>query len=183
MRKLFMFNMISLDGFFAGPKGELDWHNVDKEFNAFAVEQLKEIDTLVFGRVTYELMAGYWPTPTAVKNDPVVAERMNSLTKLVFTRTLHSVEWSNTRVVRGNPAQEISKLKSQQDKALAILGSAALSASLVEAGTIDEFRIMVNPVILGSGKPLFMKGNGRHPLKLISSRTFRSGNVLLTYVR
>ena len=183
MRKVFMFNMISLDGFFAGPKGEIDWHNVDKEFNAFAVEQLKEIETLVFGRVTYELMAGYWPTPTAVKSDPVVAERMNSLAKLVFSKTLNSVEWNNSRLVKGNPAQEISKLKIQQGKALAILGSAVLSASLMETDTIDELRIMVNPVILGSGMPLFRNANSRHPLKLVGSRAFRSGNVLLTYVR
>jgi dihydrofolate reductase len=183
MRKVFMFNMISLDGFFAGPKGELDWHNVDKEFNAFAVEQLKEIETLVFGRVTYELMAGYWPTPIAVKNDPVVAERMNSLAKLVFSKTLNSVEWSNSRLVEGNPAQEIAKLKSGKGKALAILGSAVLSASLMETDTIDELRIMVNPVILGSGMPLFRNGNSRHPLKFVGSRAFRSGNVLLTYVR
>ncbi|MGA2763993.1 MAG: dihydrofolate reductase family protein [Spirochaetia bacterium] len=183
MRRLFLFNMVTLDGFFAGPKGELDWHNVDKEFNEFAVEQLREIETLVFGRVTYELMAGYWPTPTALKNDPVVAEKMNGLAKLVFSRTLRGVEWSNSRLVKGDPVAEISKLKSQQGKALAIFGSANLAAGLQEAGAIDELRIMVNPVILGSGKPLFRNGNSRLPLKLAGSRAFRSGNVLLTYIR
>jgi len=174
-----MFNMMTLDGFFEGPNRDIRWHNVDAEFNSFAVEQLDEIDTLLFGRVTYELMAGYWPTPTALRNDPVVAGRMNSISKLVFSRTLRKVEWSNSRLVNENAAQEIEKLKRLPGKDMAIFGSSDLTTSLMGTGLIDELRIMLNPVVLGNGKPLFTEGT--RVLKLIRSRTFRSGNVLLSY--
>ena len=181
MRRIFQFNMMTLDGFFAGPAGEIDWHNVDKEFNDFAVEQLKEIGALVFGRITYELMAGYWPKPSAVKNDPIVAERMNNLPKVVFSRTLNNVEWNNARLVKGDAHRELSRLKEGTGKDVAIFGSANLAAGLLEAGLIEELRVMVNPVILGTGMPLFPNADVRRRVKLLSSRTFRSGNVLLRY--
>ena len=88
MRKLFSFNMVTLDGYFEGPNHEIDWHNVDGEFNEFAIEQTGAVDMLLFGRVTYQLMASYWPTPDAIKNDPIVADLMNRLPKIVFSRTL-----------------------------------------------------------------------------------------------
>jgi dihydrofolate reductase len=181
MRKIFSFNMMTLDGFFAGPAGEIDWHNVDKEFNDFAVEQLMEIGTLVFGRVTYELMAAYWPKPPAVKDDPIVAERMNNLPKVVFSRTLDNVEWNNARLVKGDAPGELSRLKEGTGKDVAIFGSANLAAGLLKAGMIAELRVMVNPVILGTGMPLFPDNDVRRRLTLLSSRTFRSGNVLLCY--
>ncbi len=181
MRRTFLFNMMTLDGFFAGPAGEIDWHNVDKEFNDFAVEQLKEIGTLVFGRITYELMAAYWPKPSAVKDDPIVAERMNNLPKVVFSRTLYSVEWNHTRLVREDAPGELSRLREGTGKDVAIFGSANLAAGLLAAGLIEELRVMVNPVILGTGMPLFPDNDVRRRLKLLSSRTFNSGNVLLRY--
>ena len=181
MRRIFLFNMMTLDGFFAGSAGEIDWHVVDKEFNDFAVEQLQEIDTLIFGRITYELMAAYWPTPAAVKNDPIVAERMNNLAKVVFSRTLRTVEWNNSRLVKGDAFQELWQLKKSEGRYIAIFGSANLAADLLRKGLIDELRVMVNPVILGSGRPLFGNHGGARRLKLLGSRTFRSGNVLLRY--
>jgi dihydrofolate reductase len=181
MRKLFMFNMVSVDGFFSGPAGELDWHNVDAESNEFAVKQLDEVDTLLFGRVTWEMMAAYWPTPAARKNDPVVAGRMNALTKVVGSRTLTKAEWQGSRLVRGDAAREVAALKARRGKDIALFGSARLGVSLMGAGLIDELRIMVNPVALGAGRRLFAEIGRQHPLKLLSSKAFRSGNVLLVY--
>ncbi|MGE5138899.1 MAG: dihydrofolate reductase family protein, partial [Rudaea sp.] len=147
MRKLFLFMMTSLDGFFEGPGHDLDWHNTDEEFNDFAIAQLREIDTLLFGRITYEMMAAYWPTPSAIASDPVVAEKMNSVSKIVASRTLDKSEWSNSRLVRDNIAGEVAELKRQPGKDLAIFGSSDLTVSLMEAGLVDELRIMVNPVV------------------------------------
>jgi dihydrofolate reductase len=154
---------------------------VDEEFNEFAIQQINTVDVLLFGRVTYELMAGYWPTPEAIVNDPIIAERMNNLPKIVFSKTLAAVTWQNTRLVAENAAEEIARLKGQPGKDLIIFGSSDLAVTLIERDLIDEFRIIVNPVVLGSGKLLF---NGiQHPyhLELIGTKTFRSGNVLLYY--
>jgi dihydrofolate reductase len=181
MRKLIFFMLTTLDGFYEGPNKEIDWHNVDEEFNEFAIEQLNSVDVLLFGRVTYELMASYWPTPAATTNDPIVADKMNSLPKIVFSKTLSSVEWQNTRLVKENIAEEISKLKQQPGKDLIIFGSSDLAATLIQHGLIDEYRIMVNPVVLGNGKSLFKGINHKLNLKLLKTKTFRSGNVLLYY--
>ena len=155
MRKMIFFMLTTLDGFYEGPNKEIDWHNVDEEFNEFAIEQLNSVDVLLFGRVTYELMASYWPTPAATTNDPIVADKMNSLPKIVFSKTLSSVEWQNTRLVKENITEEISKLRQQPGKDLIIFGSSDLAATFIQHGLIDEYRIMVNPVVLGNGKPLF----------------------------
>jgi len=181
MRKIILFNLITLDGFFAGPDGEIDWHNVDQEFNEFAIDQLDSAGGLIFGRMTYQLMASYWPTPTAITDDPEVAGKMNSIPKIVFSKTLEKVEWNNTRLVKGNIVEEISKLKQQPGKDLYIFGSANLASSIIQKGLIDEYRIIVNPVAIGSGMPLFKDIQDRLNLKLIKVKTFRSGNVLLYY--
>ena len=181
MRKLFLFNMITLDGFFEGPNQDISWHNVDEEFNDFAMEQLATMDLILFGRVTYQGMASYWPTPLAIENDPVIAGQMNSFPKIVFSRTLDKAEWSNTRLIKNNVAEEITKLKQQPGKEIAIFGSANLAASLVPMGLIDEIRLMVNPVVLGKGTPLFQNINEKLNLKLDKLRRFGNGNVLLYY--
>ena len=181
MRKVILFNMVTLDGFFEGPNGGIDWHNVDEEFNEFAVEQLGTIGMILFGRVTYQGMASYWPTPLAIENDPVVAAQMNSFPKIVISRTLDKAEWNNTRLIKDHVAEEIAKLKQQPGKDLAIFGSANLTASLMHMGLVDEFRIMVNPIILGQGTPLFKGVNEKNNLKLLKTRVFRNGNVLLYY--
>src|SRR5579864_8441391 len=134
MRKVFLFMMITLDGFFEGPDHSIDWHNVDEEFNEFAIDQLNEVDTLLFGRVTYEGMASFWPTPFALENDPVVAGKMNEVPKVVFSTTLDKAEWNNTRLVKEHIAEEVSKLKQQQGRDVAIFGSSDLTVSLLEMG-------------------------------------------------
>jgi dihydrofolate reductase len=181
MRNVFLFMMVTLDGFFEGPNQEIDWHNVDEEFNEFAIQQLDEIGTLLFGRVTYEVMAGFWPTQFAIENDPIVAGKMNSIPKIVVSTTLEKAEWNNTRLVKEHVADEVAKLKQEQGGDLAIFGSANLAANLLQMGLVDELRIMVNPVILGDGHPLFKDIHERLKLKLLRTRTFRSGNVLLCY--
>jgi dihydrofolate reductase len=183
MRKIIFFMLTSLDGYFEGPEGDINWHNVDEEFNEFAIEQLNTVGTLLFGRVTYELMASYWPTPAATTDDPNVAGKMNSLPKIVFSRTLDKVEWNNTRLVKNNFVEEISKLKQQPGKDLIIFGSSDLAVSFIPHGLIDEFRIMINPVILGGGKTLFKGLLHKLDLKLIKTKIFKSGNVLLYYAK
>src|SRR5215471_4699663 len=144
MRKVFLFMMVTLDGFFEGPDHEIDWHNVDEEFNEFAIDQLNEVDALLFGRVTYEGMASYWPTLVAMENDPIIAGKMNAIPKIVFSRTLDRAEWNNSKLIKENIAGEVSQLKQQQGRDLAIFGSANLTMSLLQMGLIDELRLMVN---------------------------------------
>jgi len=182
MRRVIFQMMVSIDGYFEGKNKEIDWHNVDEEYNKYSTEFLNTIDTLVLGRVTYELMAKYWPSESAIKNEPDVAERMNNIQKLVFSNTLEKVEWKNTKLFRTNIADEIARQKLRQCKDLAIFGSSDLALSLIPAGLINEFRIIVNPVVIGSGKTLFTGINSRLRLKLLYTKTFKSGNVLICYV-
>lgn len=182
MRKVIFFNLISLDGYFEGPNQDINWHHVDEEFNEFAIQQTGEFGALLFGRVTYELMASYWPTESAKRDDPAVAGLMNNLPKVVFSTTLDKVEWENTKLVKDNFVEEVSKLKEQPGKDLAIFGSSDLAVTFIDLGLIDEFRIMINPVVLGGGKPILHGIKSQLELKLIKVKEFKSGNVLLYYV-
>ena len=171
------FIMVTLDGFFEGDKPwDIEWHRTDEEFNVFAAEQLDQFDTLVFGRATYQGMAQYWPSEGAVRDDPDVASRMNNAAKVVVSRTLDRPEpaWNNTTLVK-----DVAQLRS--DRKLLVLGSAVLTTSLLEAGLLDELRIIVNPVLIGSGRSLASTAKGPIALTLRSRREFRNGNVLLTY--
>ena len=180
MRKMFSFMMASADGYHAGLGEALDWHNVDQEFSQFALAQLREAGTLVFGRVTYEGMAAFWPTPAGQKSDPEVAQAMNTTPKIVISRTLAQAAWAGTQVISTHPEEELAKLKQQAGKDIVIPGSSTLTASLLQTSLLDELRIMVNPVILGQGRSLFA-GAGRANLKLLTTKQFTSGNVLLCY--
>ncbi|HEX6674441.1 MAG TPA: dihydrofolate reductase family protein [Actinomycetes bacterium] len=181
MRKVFAFEVASLDGYYVGPNQEFDWPVVDREFDEFSQRQLEEVDTLLFGRVTYEMMASYWPTPEGREGDPKTAAAMNDLPKLVASRTLDRVEWENSTLVRGDVAEELARLKQQPGKDIAIFGSFDLTVSLLRAGLVDELRIMVSPLLLGDGLSLFRTAPGRTSLELLDVRRFDSGNVLLTY--
>jgi dihydrofolate reductase len=181
MAKLIHFNLITLDGFFEGPNQDISWHNVDEAFNDFALAQLEDIGTLLFGRVTYEMMASYWPTPAALENDPQVAGKMNAVPKVVFSRTLERADWQSSRLVRDSAAAEVARLKQTADHNLYLFGSSDLAVSLMPANLIDEFRIIVCPVLLGQGKQLFAGLETPYQLKLLSARPFQNGNVLMTY--
>jgi dihydrofolate reductase len=177
MRKVIVSNLMSLDGFFEGPNHELDWFVVDEEFFAYARDMLRGVDTIVFGRKTYQHMADYWPSAPADE----IADQMNNLPKIVFSRTLESAEWRNSTLVKNDPIAEISKLKQLPGKDMVILGSASLASFLLQKGLIDEYRVILNPVLLGSGRPLFQDVKQRLRLKLSRTKLFGSGVVVLYY--
>ena len=181
MGKLRAFTFVTLNGYFEGPKRDIAWHRHGEEESAYSAESLESGDTLLFGRVTYELMASYWPTPMAIQNDPVVAEGMNNADKIVFSRTLKKVAWNNTRLVKSGIEKEVKKLKQMPGKNMTLLGSGSILARFAEQDLIDEFQIMVDPVALGDGTPLFKNIKHRLNLKLTGTRAFRSGAVLLCY--
>ena len=181
MRKIIVSNLVTVDGYFCGPNGEIDWHNVDAEFNEYAIEMLNSLDTLIFGRVTYDLMAGYWPAPDGPKDDPIVAGKMNSLEKLVFSKTQEKLAWNNSRVLTEINPDVIKKIKQEPGKDMAIFGSGTIVQAFTNFGLIDEYRLIVNPIILGSGKLLFANIEKKLNLKLINEKKFKSGNVLLCY--
>jgi dihydrofolate reductase len=181
MGKLVMFNNVTLDGFFAGIDGDIRWFKRDGETREYAIEMARSGNTLLFGRVTYQLMAAYWPSPLAIQNDPSMAETMNSLPKIVFSRTLDKVDWSNTKLVKIDMPTEIRKLKQQPGKDMAILGSGSLVSQLTQQGLIDEYQFMVNPIAIGKGRTLFEGLRDKLTLRLIGTHTFSDGNVLLSY--
>jgi len=181
MRKLTVFNLMTLDGFIAGPGGDISWHNVDEEFQELANAASNSGNTLLFGRVTYELMARFWPTPEAIKTDPIVAKGMNAAEKIVFSRTLQKADWNNTRLVKGDMIAEVRRLKQQTGKDLTVLGSGSIVSQLTQAGLIDEYHVLLNPLVLGDGISMFKGISKRLDLKLLDVRTFRNGNVLLRY--
>ena len=157
MRKVLFFMFTTLNGYYErGLPGDdwenINWHNFSEEMSTFSVEQIDTVDTILFGRATYEGMASYWPTPDAVADSPVIAGRMNGLPKIVFSRTLEKAEWSNSRLVRGDAVDEVARLKEQPGGDMIIFGSSDLGR-LVLRGLIDEYRIMVNPILLRDGKP------------------------------
>lgn len=181
MRKLIFQMMVSLDGFFEGPNKELDWHVWDEEMNEYANELLNSADTLLFGRVTYELMAAFWPTPAANIEDQGVANKMNRLPKFVFSKTLSLVDWNNSTLIKEDAAEEITKLKQQQGKDMVIFGSSSFVTSLIAFNLIDEYQIIINPVVLCRGRQLLVGVNHKLKLQLLDTRVFRCGNVLLNY--
>lgn len=183
MRRVIVFNSVSVDGYFVDAKGDMGWaHTMDPEFGAFVQDNASTGGgELLFGRVTYEMMAGYWPTPMAMKNDPIVARGMNELPKIVFSRTLDTASWNNTRLLKGDPAAEVRKLKSAPGGDMVIMGSGSIVSLLAREGLVDEYQLVIVPVALGKGRTLFDGVKDRLGLKLVRSRVFKNGNVFLCY--
>jgi dihydrofolate reductase len=182
MRKLMVFDQVSLDGFFVDRDGDMQWaHKRDPEWQEFVANNARGGGMLVFGRKTYDQMIQYWPTPQAMQNTPVVAERMNNMPKVVFSKTLEKASWSNTTLVKGDPASEMRKLKAQPGPNMVILGSGSIVSQMAEHGLVDEFQIIINPLVLGQGRTLFSTVRDRLSLKLTQSRTFQNGSVFLCY--
>ncbi len=185
MRKLISFMHVSLDGFTAGPNGELEWAILDEEGTADVTALLRTVDTALYGRVTYQMMEGYWPTvptnPASTEFERHHAHWVEGVHKVVFSRTLETVGWNNTRLIRENIAEEVGKLKQQPGQDLMIFGSPRITHTLMHLGLIDDYRINLNPVVLGSGIPLFKDIKDRIHLKLLETRTFHSGVVGLHY--
>jgi len=182
MRKLLVFNHVTLDGYFVDINSDMSWaHKNDPEWNAFVAENASGGGTLVFGRVTYDLMASFWPTPAAIENMPVVAERMNNLPKVVFSRTLDKASWNNTKLVKGDLATEVRKMKNEPGPDMVIMGSGTIVAQLAQEDLIDEYEIALNPIALGKGRTMFEGMKQKLNLKLTKTRTFSNGNVFLCY--
>lgn len=183
MRKLSVFNSVSLDGFFSGKNGDISWmHKKDPEWNAFVEKNATGGGTLLFGRITYDLMKSYWPTEQAMKSDPVVAQQMNNLPKIVVSRTLDKASWSNTKLIRENLPEEIRRLKNGSGDDITIMGSGSIVSQLAQEGLIDEYHLVLCPVVIGEGKTLFATIRNKLELKLTNSRTFKNGSTLLSYV-
>ena len=182
--RLVVFNSVSLDGYFTDARGDMSWARKDEhdaEWNAFVEDNARGGGTLVFGRITYEMMASFWPTPMAAAMMPAVAERMNSLPKVVFSRTLHTATWNNTTLVKGDIAAEVREMKRQPGMDMAILGSGSIVSQLAQEHLIDEYQVVVTPVALGGGRTMFEGVKKRLLLKLTRTRAFANGNVLLCY--
>jgi dihydrofolate reductase len=176
MRKLILWNMVTLDGMFEGPDRDISWFVFDDELEKYILESQAEADTLLFGRVTYQLMADYWP-----KAEGTIAEFMNRVPKIVFSRTLAGVDWANTRLVKDNAPDEIAKIKRQPGGDIFVFGSADFSRTLMRHSLVDEYRFGINPVVLGKGIPFFKGGEPQTGLKLIETRPLNSGLVILHY--
>jgi dihydrofolate reductase len=185
MRRIILMMSVSLDGFIEGPGRELDWHMVDDELHSHFNEQLSAMGAFLDGRVTYELMAGFWPTadtdPSATGPTVEFARIWRDMPKKVFSRTLERADW-NATVVRDVVPEEIMELKAQPGGDL-VLGGADLAAAFMRHDLIDEYRLYVHPIVLGQGKPLFPPSDTRIDLRLAETRTFGNGVVLLRYQR
>ena len=189
MRNVLLFMHMSLDGFVSGPQGEFDWAvGSDKEMNDEVLDELvRANDTVLLGRVAYHELAAGWSkvpeTPGSSKGEIEFAHWISQATKIVFSKTLSQGEWTNSSVVKGNIAEEIKKLKQQEGKDLVLFGGASLAQTFVERDLIDEYRLVVHPVLLGQGKSLFKENKNKLALKLIKARTFQAGAVVLSYQR
>jgi dihydrofolate reductase len=183
MSVIVMLNRVSLDGFFAGPNGEIDWFIHDPEVDKAAHEMMQP-DTLLLGRLTYQMFESYWPhvskDPNAPQGARTTADELNQMTKVVFSKTLREVTWVNTRLVKDDLLGEVKKLKGGAGPDITIFGSGTVVGQLAHEALIDEYLIIVTPVVLGTGKPLFKDVKNMN-LALIESRNFNSGNVLLHY--
>jgi dihydrofolate reductase len=182
MRKLQSFMSLSLDGYFARENDDVSWsHSDDEEFGEFTAGNASGGGTLIFGRKTYEMMVSFWPTPQAKQDMPKVAEGMNRMRKIVFSKTLEKSDWENTEIVKGDLLSEVRKLKESSDGDITILGSASLVTQLTEAGLIDQYQFVVVPIALGAGRTIFGGMREPHRLKLRKSISFKNGNVVSSY--
>lgn len=174
--RLFHQMLVTVDGFIAGPNGELDWHAVDDDFSDYVSRMLRSIDGIILGRNTYEGLAQYWPTATEPE-----APMMNGLPKYVVSNTLTTATWHNTTIVSGDATEEVARLKDRPGRDLGLFASARLSVPLMAAGLIDEYRVLVCPVLLGAGVPLHPGLTRRVPLQLTHSERFASGTIYNAY--
>src|SRR5208283_1520680 len=184
MRRLAVFNNVTLDGYFVDGHGDMSWANTAREsaeWREFTDQNATSGGVFLFGRVTYDLMKSFWPTQQAAEMFPVVAERMNNLPKVVFSRTLDSVSWKNTTLAKGELAAEVRRMKQESGADLVILGGGSIVAQLAQERLIDEFQIALTPVVLGKGRTMFDGIREKLALKLVKSRVFGNGSVFLRY--
>jgi len=181
MRRIITSNMVSLDGYLAGPGGDLSWHVISDEFHSYAVDTMSAAGSLIFGRITYQVMESYWPSEDVKVSDPIVAAQMNGLEKIVFSKTLKSVVWENTRLINSDVEKNILELKSMAGKDMLILGSGSIVSALTAADLIDEYRIFICPVLLGAGIYQFNGLPHKKNLTLTDCKKLDSGVIKLCY--
>ncbi len=182
MGRLTTFTFITLDGYFEGPeKGDISWHKHDREEGAFAVDMLQSENILLFGRKTYEQMAGYWPTPQALLHNPELAAGMNKAPKMVFSKSLEQASWHNIELLRGDLVATIGERKKTSGKDITLLGSGSILTQLAGANLVDEYQIMMDPVAIGQGSAIFHGLQRQLDLELTHSQVFKSGVILLCY--
>jgi dihydrofolate reductase len=186
MRKVVLAMMISVDGYIEGPNKEFvppDWSNDLAEH--WSGNSVDNADVMMYGRTCYEGMATYWPAaeadPEATEDWVEHARQINNKPKIVFSKSLEKADWKNTRIVRDNIAEEITKLKQESDKDLVLFGGADIANTFMQLGLIDEYRLLVTPNVLGGGTPLFKEGVDRTNLKLIDAKTMDTGAIILRY--
>lgn len=185
MRTLVSFFHVSLDGYVAGPNGEMDWIKVDEEIFGYVGDRVSNSDTALYGRVTWQMMEGYWPTaadqPNASQHDIEHAAWYKQAGKIVLSESMAGETLPNTTFISGDVAQRIKDIKQQAGTEILIFGSPSATHSLLQYDLVDEFWLFVNPVLLGEGIPLFRNVNGITPLTLVSSKTFSNGVVCMQY--
>lgn len=181
MRKLTVFSFITLNGFYKGADNDTSWHRHGEEESQYSVDAMKSESILLFGRVTYEMMASWWPTPMATEAYPEVAKGMNSAEKILFSNSIEDPKWNNTRVMNGDITEKIRQIKQQPGKDLTILGSGSVVSQFADAGLIDQYQIMIDPVALPSGTPIFNGIKNGFRLELTDTKIFKSGTIVLTY--
>lgn len=180
MGQLSVFNFLTLNGYYKGPGNDISWHKHDEEGAKFSEKNMEPGNILLFGRITYEMMAAFWPSPAAYENFPLVAEGMNKAEKIVFSKTLEKAGWKNTRLIKENIVEEVKAMK-QQGKNMTILGSGSIVSLFAQHNLIDDFMFMVDPVVLGEGTPIFRGIDHQLNLKLTDSKVFKNGSLVLSY--
>jgi dihydrofolate reductase len=183
MRKIIYWVHTSIDGHIAGPKGQFDWPQLGPELSEYSFELTDRTDTLLYGRVVWDMMAQFWPRAESMVDDEHslrYAPIWRSKPKIVFSRTLEKADW-NTTVIGDNLAEEVAALKRQDGQDMMLTGGSILAAELTRHGLIDEYQIVVHPVVLGGGKPLFLPPDRRLNMRLAGTRSFDGKTVLLHY--
>lgn len=184
MGQVLVFQQITLDGYFTGPNGDLSWakqHPPDPKFMAWTAENARSGGVLLFGRVTYDMMVSFWPTPQAMQMMPDVAKQMNDLPKVVFSRSMKKAEWNNTRVVSGDIVAEIRRMKEEPGPGMVIMGSGSIVAQLATENVIDAYQLVIFPIVLGKGRTMFEGINRKLTMKLTGTRSFGNGVVVADY--
>ncbi len=186
MKNIISFMHMSLDGFVAGPKGELDWVKVDEELFDYVGRRIQKSDAALYGRVTYEMMESYWPTaadkPTATKHDIEHSKWYSKAHKIVISKTINDAETTNTKIISDNLSDRINEIRQQSGDEILLFGSPSATHSLIQLNLIDGFWLFVNPIILGQGIPLFADIKEKINLKLLNARQFTSGVTELNYI-